>query len=47
MQSLVEKVGEPDLASRAFATATIEGSRLLFDVHGEDAVHYDVPLRLP
>jgi len=47
VQSLVEKVGEPDLASRAFATAEIEGSRLLFAVHGEDAVQYDVLLRLP
>ncbi|CAN5192237.1 hypothetical protein BH11CYA1_BH11CYA1_23340 [soil metagenome] len=47
VQSLVEKVGEPDLASRAFATATVDGNRLVLDVHGEDAVHYDVPLLLP
>lgn len=47
VQSLVEKVGEPDVASRAFATATIDGSRLILDVHGEDAVQYDVALRLP
>ena len=47
VQSLVEKVGEPDLASRAFAIAEIDGGRLLFAVHGEDAVQYDVLLRLP
>ncbi len=44
VQSLVEKVGEPELCSRAYAMATIEDQELTVDILGEDSARYQVPL---
>jgi len=44
IQSLVEKVGEPDVSSRAFALATIDGDNLSVEVMGRDPARYFLPL---
>jgi len=45
VQSLVEKVGEPELCSRAYALATIDGNKLSVSVHGEDSAFYELSLK--
>ena len=44
VQSLVEKVGEPDICSRAYAVAELDGKRLSVKVHGRDSADYDLIL---
>jgi Icc protein len=44
VQSLVEKVGEPDICSRAYTVAELDGKRLKVKVHGRDAADYDLVL---
>ncbi|MBU6455560.1 MAG: metallophosphoesterase [Cyanobacteria bacterium REEB67] len=44
VQSLVEKVGEPDVCSRAYGLVEIANGRLTVDVCGADAARFDVEL---
>jgi alkaline phosphatase len=46
VQSLVEKVGEPDICSRAYALVTIDGNELTVNVKGADSAIYKAPLIL-
>ncbi|MBS1994204.1 MAG: metallophosphoesterase [Cyanobacteria bacterium SZAS LIN-3] len=44
IQSLVEKVGEPDVCSRAYGLVEIANGRLTVEVKGRDAALYDIAL---